>query len=205
MRTARTLTLIAIVMLTAATGARRRPARRQQRPEPERSAAARAPEPQRHRAGLDRERGLPRRDQPDDLYRYRTYQVNVGQTPFIQVLFDSLSADTFISAYDTSYNPNSAGAPNFGFNVNWLGDAGTSGNLFPADPLFFQVVSQVDHQLVLVVSEANSGERRRGRSVPSDRRRLRRHGIHATCRSRPRCCSPASASPWRRCAAQRRG
>jgi hypothetical protein len=92
---------------------------------------------------------------PTTSYHYRTYQVNVGQTPFIQVLFDSISADTFISAYDTSYNPNSAGAPNFGFNVNWLGDGGASGNFFGTDPLFFQVGTQTGHLLVLVVSEAN--------------------------------------------------
>jgi len=90
---------------------------------------------------------------PTTSYHYHTYAVNVGLTPFIQVLFDSISTDTFISAYDTSYLPNSAGAPNFGFNVNWLGDAGTSGNFFGLDPLFFQVLAPANHLLVLVVSE----------------------------------------------------
>ena len=97
---------------------------------------------------------------PTTSYRYHTYQVNVGQTPFIQVLLDSISTDIFISAYDTSYNPNSAGAPNFGFNVNWLGDPGISGAFFPGDPLFFQVLAQTNHLLVLVISEtvgANAG------------------------------------------------
>ena len=64
------------------------------------------------------------------------------------------------AAYDTSYNPNSAGAPNFGFNVNWLGDPGISGAFFPGDPLFFQVLAQTNHLLVLVISEtvgANAG------------------------------------------------
>jgi len=94
---------------------------------------------------------------PTTPYHYHTYAVNVGLTPFIQVLFDSISPDTFISAYDTSYNPNSAGAPNFGFNVNWLGDAGTSGNFFGIDPLFFQVLAPTNHLLVLVVSETAAG------------------------------------------------
>jgi len=86
-------------------------------------------------------------------YRYHTYQVNVGVTPFIQVLFDSVSPDIFISAYDTSYLPNSAGGPNFGFDVNWLGDAGLSGMFFPGDALFFQVLVPMNHALMLVVSE----------------------------------------------------
>jgi hypothetical protein len=90
---------------------------------------------------------------PTTAYRYHTYTVNVGLRPYVQVLFDSISTDLFISAYDTSYAPNSAGAPNFGFNVNWLGDAGISGMFFPGDPLFFQVLVPLNHILVLVVSE----------------------------------------------------
>lgn len=155
MRTARTLTLIAIVMLTAATA--------RAAVLLDVSSALSLSDPLQlgrlSRNGIAQDwtgvEAFPGVINPTTSYRYHTYQVNVGQTPFIQVLFDSLSADTFISAYDTSYNPNSAGAPNFGFNVNWLGDAGTSANLIPADPLFFQVVSQVNRQLVLVISEAN--------------------------------------------------
>jgi hypothetical protein len=97
---------------------------------------------------------------PTTSYRYHTYAVNVGLTPFVQVLFDSISTDTFISAYDTSYLPGSGGAPNLGLNVNWLGDAGVSGNSPSVDPLFFQVLTQTNHLLVLVVSEtvgANTG------------------------------------------------
>jgi hypothetical protein len=75
-------------------------------------------------------------------YRYVTYLVNVGMTPFVQVLFDSLSLNTFVSAYDTTYDttyvPNSAGLPNLGFDTHWLGDAGFSGNAFGTDPVFFR-------------------------------------------------------------------
>jgi len=70
-------------------------------------------------------------------YQYRFYVVNVGNTPFIQIDFDSISANTFVSAYDTSYLPDSAGPPNHGFDTNWLGDAGLSGNFFGVDLLFF--------------------------------------------------------------------
>jgi hypothetical protein len=85
-------------------------------------------------------------------YHYHAYLVNVGFTPFIQINFDSISPNTFVSAYDTSYAPNSAGAPNFGFDTNWLGDAGFSGNLLPGDPLFFQVLIQQSHDLLIIVS-----------------------------------------------------
>jgi hypothetical protein len=81
--------------------------------------------------------------------------VGTGATPFVQITFDSDSLNTFVSAYDTSYAPNSAGAPNFGFDAHWLGDAGLSGNPFPGDPLFFQVVVPLGHTLVIVVNNTN--------------------------------------------------
>lgn len=69
-------------------------------------------------------------------YHYHTYTVDVDSTPFIQIDFDSLSPNTFVSAYVANYVPNSGPSPNFGFDTNWLGDAGFSGNPFPGDPLF---------------------------------------------------------------------
>ena len=93
-------------------------------------------------------------------YHYHTYLVNVGATPFIQIDVDSLSGNTFFSAYDTSYLPDSAGSPNLGFDTNWLGDAGRSGNPVPGDPLFFQVVVPMNHNLLVVLNNtagANAG------------------------------------------------
>jgi hypothetical protein len=86
---------------------------------------------------------------------YTTYVVNVGITPFIQIDFDSVPANTFVSAYLTSYLPNSAGSPNFGFDQHWLGDAGVSGNILPNDPLFFNVIVPVNSNLVVVVNEVS--------------------------------------------------
>jgi hypothetical protein len=85
-------------------------------------------------------------------YHYHLYTVNVGITPFVQITFDSTSPNTFISAYDASYLPDSAGAPTLGFNTNWLGDAGGSGNFFGTDPLFFQVLVPINDTLVIVVN-----------------------------------------------------
>jgi hypothetical protein len=91
------------------------------------------------------------------VYHYQTYVFNVGITPYIQIDVDSLATTTFVSAYDTSYAPDSAGAPNLGFDTNWLGDAGTSGNFFGTDPLFFQVVVPMNDNLVIVVNQTSVG------------------------------------------------
>ena len=88
-------------------------------------------------------------------YHYHAYLVNVGDTPFVQIEVDSVSRDTFVSAYDTSYLPDSAGTPNFGFDTNWLGDAGASGNLFGVDPAHFQVLVPQNHELLVIVNNTS--------------------------------------------------
>ena len=90
-------------------------------------------------------------------FHYDTFLVNVGNTPYIQVEMDSTSGNTFISAYDTSYLPGSAGLPNLGLDVNWLGDAGFSGNAFGVDAVFFQVLVPANHNLVIVVNQTAAG------------------------------------------------
>jgi hypothetical protein len=99
-------------------------------------------------------------------FHYQTYSVNVGNTPFIQIEMDSVSANTFLSVYDTAYLPNSAGAPNLGFDTNWLGDAGQSGNNFGTDPLFFQVIVPTSHNLILVVNQTGTGTTGLGNTNP---------------------------------------
>jgi len=81
---------------------------------------------------------------PATAYNYLTYSVNVGSTPFVQINIDSESINTFVSAYDTAYLPNSLA-------TNWLGDAGSSGNLF-GNPIYFNVVVPVNHTLVVVIN-----------------------------------------------------
>jgi MYXO-CTERM domain-containing protein len=92
-------------------------------------------------------------------YHYHTYIIDAATMalgPFAQITFDSTSANTFVSAYYTSYLPDSAGTPNFGFDTHWLGDAGTSGNFFGTDPVFFQVVVPTGMSLVVVVNNTSS-------------------------------------------------
>src|SRR5215469_12164229 len=94
---------------------------------------------------------------PTTGYHYTTYSVSVGITPFIQIDFDSISLNPFRSSYDVSYNPDSAGPPNYGFDVNWFGDAGFSGNFFGVDPLFFNVIAPVNTNLIVVVNKTAAG------------------------------------------------
>lgn len=90
-------------------------------------------------------------------YYYTTYSIDVSPYSYIQIDVDSVSANTFTSAYLNSYQPDSAGTPNFGFDTNWLGDPGTSGLSFGTDPLFFQVYVPAGNKLVLVVNNTSPG------------------------------------------------
>ena len=92
------------------------------------------------------------------VYEYTTYLVNVGLSPFALITIDSLSANTFVSAYQTAYVPDSAGSPNFGFDTNWLGDAGSSGNLGGTTPLTFGVVVPVNGDLLVVVNNTSPAD-----------------------------------------------
>ncbi len=89
---------------------------------------------------------------PTTAYLYRTYAVNVGAKNFVQISFDDVTAIEFVSAYLGAYLPDSGAAPDLGFDTNWLGDAGTSGNYFGVDPLFFQVIVPANSTLILVVN-----------------------------------------------------
>src|SRR5262245_12290210 len=57
-------------------------------------------------------------------YHYEAFLIDVGVADFVQISADTNSVNLFFSAYDTAYLPNSAGAPNLGFDTNYLGDAG---------------------------------------------------------------------------------
>lgn len=62
---------------------------------------------------------------------------------FFQVTIDSLSTNTFLSAYLNTYDPlNKA--------TNYLADPGTSGNYFGTDPLYFQFMVGSTDDLVLL-------------------------------------------------------
>lgn len=95
---------------------------------------------------------------PTVTYHYTTLGLDVtsleaglglGYGGYIQLDFDSVSTNTFLSAYLDSYNPANLA-------TNYLGDPGTSGNFFGTDPLFFQVFVPYGHDLILVLNETAS-------------------------------------------------
>jgi len=85
-------------------------------------------------------------------YHYKEYMINssvIGPSVFIQIEFDTVPTNTFVAAYDTSYSSTNPVA-------TWLGDAGTSGNFFGTDPLFFQVIIPSGHNLDVVVNTTST-------------------------------------------------
>ena len=95
---------------------------------------------------------------PAVSYHYTTLDLDLDAleagftfSGFLQIIFDSPSPNTFLSAYLDSYDPTNKAA-------NWLGDPGFSGNFFGVDPLFFQVVGGAGHHLILVLNETTLGD-----------------------------------------------
>lgn len=86
---------------------------------------------------------------PTLSYTYATFTLpfaaNAYQPIYYEINVDDEIADLFASAYLDSYDPTDLAA-------NWLGDAGSSGNYFPGDPRYFDVVVPTGHRLVLVVN-----------------------------------------------------
>ncbi len=100
---------------------------------------------------------------PTTTYRYDSYFINSGAIAngrFVQIsLLDLGSAanqsNLFVSAYANSYQPSSTGT-NRGLDVNWLGDAGFSGNSFGTNAVFFQVLVPAGTSLVIVINNTLS-------------------------------------------------
>jgi MYXO-CTERM domain-containing protein len=68
---------------------------------------------------------------------------------YIQISIDSTATTTFLSAYADTYNPLNPGA-------TWIGDDGSSGNYFPGDTSFFQVIVPSPKHLVLMFNETTT-------------------------------------------------
>lgn len=86
---------------------------------------------------------------PATAYKFNTYSVNTGYASYIQIMMDSVSANTFAAVYKGSYQPAT------GLGTNYLGDAGTSGNYFGTDPIFFQIAVPIFTDLVIVINETS--------------------------------------------------
>ena len=97
-------------------------------------------------------------------YRYATYAVHVGASNYLDIIFDSIPANTFLSAYQTSYKPDSLNTAGRGFETNWLGDAGTSGEYFGSDALFFDIIAAANSTVLFIVN--NTGANNLGLNEP---------------------------------------
>ncbi len=88
---------------------------------------------------------------PTTTYNYHTYTINSGVTPYIFITMDSVTANTFASAYMPSYDPTNLA-------LNYIGDAGSSGNYFGIDPISFEVYVPARTDFLIVVNtSANAG------------------------------------------------
>jgi len=85
---------------------------------------------------------------------YDLFTVNAGPYPYLQVLLDDPAVALFASAYLGAYTPANA-PPNFGLNVNYLGDAGFSQIL--DNPSFFQIVVNPFANVLIPINEVNPG------------------------------------------------
>jgi len=84
-------------------------------------------------------------------YFYTTFVITeqmLAQTPFVQLIFNSTSPNTFIAAYAGAYDPTDPAA-------TYLGDPGSSGNN-GSNPLKFEVLVPLDTNLVLVVNNTGA-------------------------------------------------
>ena len=86
---------------------------------------------------------------PTISYHYKTYVIPITNAPYVQITVDDPPGAIFASAYLNSYNPAD-------LSMNYLGDAGISGNFFGVDPLFFQVVTPENADLVLVINDPSA-------------------------------------------------
>lgn len=89
---------------------------------------------------------------PTTSYLYTTYSFAASTFvggPYLQIdFFDrTAAANTFLSAYANAYDPTNLA-------LNYLGDAGASGNFFGTDPRFFQLILAANTDLVLVVNSS---------------------------------------------------
>jgi hypothetical protein len=85
---------------------------------------------------------------------YEFFTVNTGIYSYIQIDLDDPTTSLFVSAYLNSYNPVNSG-PNFGLNVNYLGDPGLSQPL--GNPSFFDIVVTPFSTLIIPINEINLG------------------------------------------------
>jgi hypothetical protein len=85
---------------------------------------------------------------------YDLFTVNAGPYPYLQIVLDDPAAALFASAYLGAFTPVNS-APNYGLNVNYLGDAGLTQPV--GNPSFFQIVVAPNSTVLIPINELNPG------------------------------------------------
>ena len=85
---------------------------------------------------------------------YEAFTVDSGPYPFLQISLDDPLARLFVAAFLNSFNPVNS-PPNFGLDVNYLGDPGSSQPF--GNPSFFQIQVAPNSLIVLPVNEVSPG------------------------------------------------
>jgi hypothetical protein len=85
---------------------------------------------------------------------FEVITVNSGLFPFLQISLDDPNAALFDAAYFPTFTPVNAG-PNFGLDVNYLGDPGSSEPF--GNPSFFQIVVAPNTNVLIAINEVNPG------------------------------------------------
>ncbi len=85
---------------------------------------------------------------------YVAFTVNSGIFPFLQISLDDPTAGLFVAAFLNSFNPVNS-PPNYGLDINYLGDPGLTQPF--VNPSFFQIQVATHTTIVLPVNEVNPG------------------------------------------------
>jgi len=85
---------------------------------------------------------------------YELFTIDVGIYPYIQISMDDPDAALFDAAYEIAFSPVNS-APNYGLDVNYLGDPGTSEPF--GNPSFFQIVVTPGSTIYVTVNEIVPG------------------------------------------------
>jgi len=88
------------------------------------------------------------------LRGYETFTINSGLNEFLQISLDDPLAVFFVAAYMDAYSPLNS-PPNFGLNIHYLGDPGSSQPF--GNPSFFQIQVPRFSQVVIPINEVNPG------------------------------------------------
>ncbi len=91
-------------------------------------------------------------------YAYQAFPIPTSPYSYLQISIDDFqNSNVFASAYENSYQPTGTGT-NLGLDVNYLGNAGGSGNYFGDIPRAFQVIlpDPSSNNLVVVVNDTST-------------------------------------------------